>query len=159
MAHRWQSHELLEEGQSVASALAQGRFDGYGHRALIVMDIDGFREFNREQGREKGNLLLKELWGLILNSIPRKAYALRYGGEEFLIVTDGKERATEIAQIIRHDFGDLAANTSGITLSFGVGELPERLDVDVLLEKFNDISLAAQHTAKLEGGNRIIHVD
>lgn len=159
MINRWQNIKILKEDQSFENALKLGQFDGFKNRTLIMIDIDNFHIFNKELGREAGDLLLEDFWELIVNSIPENTYALRYGGEEFLIVTNGKEIAKEIAENLKNDFKNLKSNILNITLSFGIGELPINSDINFVIERFNNISLAAQHTAKNEGRNKVIYIN
>ncbi|MBF0548700.1 MAG: GGDEF domain-containing protein [Candidatus Riflebacteria bacterium] len=159
MSHRWQNIEILNEKQSFEEALKNGQFDHFQNRTLIMIDLDRFRGFNKELGRKAGDLLLEELWKLIKRSIPDGTFALRYGGEEFLLITDGKQRAAEIAKTLQNEFSNLLSNKSKITLSFGIGMLPFFSNTNQLIARFNDISLAAQHRAKIEGRNRIIWLD
>lgn len=98
---------------------------------LAFMDVDGFKQVNDAYGHQAGDLLLKDVagfWRMHFNSRQknRERLTVRYGGDEFLVITCGEphqEFAVEIqnyyAQMRRVCyFGPDAQHTLGIT--FGI---------------------------------------
>jgi len=62
--------------------------------ALIMMDIDRFKEFNDRHGHACGDEILRQVAGLLRDVVRRPAdLAARYGGDEFAVLLP----ATEIA--------------------------------------------------------------
>lgn len=53
---------------------------------LIMMDLDHFKRINDELGHEAGNLVLREVGGLIKKNVRTLDIPCRYGGEEFVII-------------------------------------------------------------------------
>ena len=53
---------------------------------LIMMDLDHFKRINDELGHEAGNLVLREVGGLIKKNVRTLDIPCRYGGEEFAII-------------------------------------------------------------------------
>lgn len=54
--------------------------------ALLIVDIDKFKEFNEKRGHASGDRLLTELAEIIRETAPNLSVASRYGGEEFAIL-------------------------------------------------------------------------
>lgn len=53
---------------------------------LLFMDIDGLKTVNDTQGHEMGDLLITTMAEIIQKSINAKELAMRYGGDEFVIL-------------------------------------------------------------------------
>lgn len=57
--------------------------------ALLIIDIDNFKQVNDSYGHEIGDLVLKRVAGVINDSFRSNDYPARIGGDEFaVIVTD-----------------------------------------------------------------------
>jgi diguanylate cyclase (GGDEF)-like protein len=64
-----------------------GRCERYGHRlALIMIDIDGFKQYNDILGHQAGDVLLKKVSKFFRDNIRKADVPFRYGGDEFAIV-------------------------------------------------------------------------
>src|SRR5437667_337465 len=68
-------------GQELRRAQRHGR-----PIAAIMLDIDHFKRFNDTFGHEAGDLVLRELAGVLGRSTRGSDIASRYGGEEFLVL-------------------------------------------------------------------------
>lgn len=134
--------------------------------AVIMIDVDHFKNYNDHYGHQSGDACLRRL-GAVLRLTIRRAgeLAARYGGEEFVVVLPGAtaQQAAETAaallaavdaEQIPHAASPVA---SVLTLSMGVaigspsaGEDRERL-----------IRLAdeALYRAKQQGRNRVVMAD
>ncbi len=55
-------------------------------RAVIVIDIDEFKRINDQYGHQKGDVVIKEVCHRIKQHMRRDDMAIRWGGEEFIIV-------------------------------------------------------------------------
>jgi len=89
--------------------------------AVIMFDIDNFKNYNDSYGHESGNKLLKNVGNIINNSIREGVdLGFRFGGDEFLIlINQAEERITlGIAGRIREKFLEL--NYKHLDLSMGI---------------------------------------
>lgn len=89
--------------------------------AVIMFDIDNFKNYNDNFGHESGNKLLKNVGNIINNSIREGVdLGFRFGGDEFLIlINQAEERiALGIAGRIREKFLEL--NYKHLDLSMGI---------------------------------------
>lgn len=93
--------------------------EGSGRRfAVIMADIDHFKEYNDSKGHEEGDRLLYEVASILRHEVRAVDTTTRYGGEEFLMVLpDVDEKgAAVIAERIRR----AVMGATSVTVSLGV---------------------------------------
>jgi diguanylate cyclase (GGDEF)-like protein/PAS domain S-box-containing protein len=127
--------------------------------ALIMLDIDHFKLFNDRFGHEAGDVVLREIAGVMARQVRTTDAACRYGGEEFLILMPESDLATAMqrAQRLREGVQSLLLDYHGqplgrITLSLGVAVYPDHADNGQSLVAAAD---AALYRAKQGGRNRV----
>lgn len=72
--------------------------------ALILLDIDYFKEFNDSYGHMEGDKCLIKIGDILKYSLSRSSdMAARYGGEEFAVLLPdaGEEESIKVAQMLR----------------------------------------------------------
>ena len=129
--------------------------------AVIMIDIDFFKEINDTQGHQGGDDCLAAVAKAIGKALRRPGdLAARYGGDEFIILLPDSDLtgACCIAESIRHSVSRLHIENAGsphgcLTLSIGIAaEKPERqTDWKSLCEAADQ----ALYRAKSSGRNRI----
>jgi diguanylate cyclase (GGDEF)-like protein len=135
----------------------------YNNKKLnfLLFDLDNFKSFNDAYGHIWGDKLLV-LFGNILNESLRKTdFAVRYGGEEFLILVRDIERdsAKNIGERIRKqlerqriDIDDKNKNKR-VTVSCGLAQYPT--DSNKIKEVI-DCADKALYFAKENGKNKVV---
>jgi diguanylate cyclase (GGDEF)-like protein len=131
--------------------------------AIIMFDLDHFKEFNDKYGHEAGDVLLRELAENVRAQIREEDFACRYGGEEFVIgmpetsLDDARERAERLREKIALITIQYMGKSLGpVTISVGVAVLPDHgISQDELLRAAD----AALYLAKAEGRNRVVTAD
>lgn len=133
--------------------------------ALLLLDIDCFKQFNDSYGHQVGDDCLKAVAGCMKELIRRPTdIACRYGGEELVAIlgTTGLEAATGIAARIRSAVEALAIPHQGstcaevVTVSVGVAAAVSR--AGGTMEMPQGLLQAADHAlykAKTSGRNRV----
>jgi diguanylate cyclase (GGDEF)-like protein len=130
----------------------------YGHPlSVLMLDLDYFKEVNDRHGHECGDEVLRIL-GDRLRAFSRLAdVALRWGGEEFVVLmpeTNGTQ-AREVAERLRVGIGHQPYDTSHgdlvCTLSIGVASLDAGDDAVGLMRRADD----ALYRAKRQGRDRV----
>lgn len=104
-----------------------------GAAALVMGDVDWFKNYNDCNGHEAGNKLLRELAGVMKDSIREEDLICRYGGEEFLFFLTGVKNLEDaclftdrIRKNIEGHYFEFQEFQPGnnLTMSFGVTMFP-----------------------------------
>lgn len=128
--------------------------------ALIMLDIDHFKQVNDRWGHQTGNEVLARLADLLQDAVRDNDVVVRYGGEEFAILLPNAdaEGAGAVAERIRQTVADTVFYRSGdkelrITVSQGISVYPTEAD-----NRSDLISNAdkAMYKAKELGRNRVV---
>lgn len=127
--------------------------------ALLIIDLDYFKNINDTFGHPAGDAVLKEL-GKLLKIICRSQYIIsRVGGEEFavLIREKSKEEVRDIAETIRttiknHKFILPDNKKVHITASIGAAVYPDTLSN---IQDLKEVADAKLYEAKRSGRNRV----
>ena len=124
--------------------------------ALLMLDIDHFKQFNDRHGHARGDEAIKQV-GQALRKLVRKPYlACRYGGEEFAVILPGAshEDAAVLAERLRSTVEQDSAGEYAICISIGLATLDEpNIHSADQLFKAADFAL---YTAKAQGRNRCV---
>ncbi len=100
--------------------------------AIIMLDIDHFKEFNDTFGHQAGDAALRTLADFLKNATRGQDIVCRYGGEEFALVFGGStlEGALERGEVLRDGVKRLEVRYGGqllgtITVSMGLALFPD----------------------------------
>jgi len=113
-----------------------GRFIGQARRrhsslAFLLIDVDRFKQVNSQFGHLTGDFVLTEIAAMLKGSIRGSDVAIRYGGDEFLVVlsdTNAIGAATIVARVqaALKDWNDAGTlERFYVSLSIGVAEWQE----------------------------------
>lgn len=122
--------------------------------AVILLDVDFFKDTNDRFGHHAGDQVLVALAQLIGKGIRKTDVAARWGGEEFLVLcpetaAEGASRVADKlrAEIAAHRFGRIG----GKTASFGVADILPDDSAESLLRRAD----RALYAAKGAGRNAV----
>jgi diguanylate cyclase (GGDEF)-like protein len=121
--------------QKLKREAQRARRQGYP-LSIIILDVDGFKQFNDRYGHLQGDALLKTVGRVAQFSVREHVDSVfRYGGDEFAVILPEADEATAllIGGRIQSNFDD--AFPSGLTVSLGAVELREDLDVEALVNE------------------------
>jgi len=114
----------------LASALERARRSG-SQAALLLIDLDRFKQVNDKAGHHIGDELLKHVSGLFLGRVRRTDTVARTGGDEFSVVLeeptnpiDAKHVATTLMQLLDSPIV-LEGHTVRIGASVGIAVFPD----------------------------------
>jgi len=153
------NRRFLEEYVEKAASQSSRSKTGY---AILMIDIDYFKMVNDTYGHDAGDMIIRGLADTLKENIRESDLAIRFGGEEFLILlyNPTKEGAIEVAEKIRTTFSQKSFSLSGEsvkkTISIGIAHFPEHAEAIWKAIKFADIAL---YEAKNQGRNRVIRFD
>ena len=135
--------------------------------SILMLDVDHFKRINDTFGHDIGDIVLKNLGGMIREFIRETDCAARYGGEEIMILspsTDGTH-AAYLAERLRKEIetstivpAEPARGIKEVRITVSIGSAEYNADTgDVQsLVKLADKAL---YRAKSEGRNRVFVCD
>jgi diguanylate cyclase (GGDEF)-like protein len=129
--------------------------DGDPERALLIMDLDGFKDVNDTFGHQVGDDLLVEVAQRLTGTIGDGDFLARLGGDEFAILLPSvaADRAVETSQRALHALrAPFRSGTRELYLTISVGVLPA-IGARPASEALRDADLAL-HAAKSAGKNQ-----
>lgn len=122
--------------------------------SIIMLDLDHFKTLNDQCGHPIGNMVLQEVGKTIRESIRNDDLAFRFGGEEFLVILQGKpkEVALSVAERIRKAVENMGFHEGlRTTVSGGVKQVNSEDAHELIVEADKLL-----YRAKDGGRNRIL---
>ncbi|MCM2347993.1 sensor domain-containing diguanylate cyclase [Acidovorax soli] len=137
-------------GKAILAAHTQGR-----PLTLLVCDIDHFKQVNDRFGHLAGDRVLRDVAHILRSAVRSRDCAIRWGGEEFLVLLEHCEQAPGVvlAERIRRRVeahGD--AEVGKVTLSLGLATLKPDETMEQLIARADE----ALYEAKHGGRNRLL---
>lgn len=130
-----------------------GRFHRFGDPlALLIMDIDDFKEYNDAQGAAQGDALLRKISDILNESLREVDIICRYASDEFAVILPATDVAE--AKVIARKIGEAASQldpAKKITLSSGLASCHRGMTRHDFILKAD----AALTHAKRHGKNQI----
>lgn len=123
--------------------------------SIIYFDIDHFKKINDVYGHDVGDQVLKEMAVLVASKLQPNDHFGRWGGEEFIIVSNGRDLdetialATSLRQTIEeHSF----PHVEHLTSSFGVATYQSNDVAETIIKRADE----ALYFAKNNGRNMVV---
>lgn len=128
-----------------------------GKMALVVADIDHFKQINDKYGHMAGDAVLKHVANMLRTGIRESDFVARYGGEEFVVLMpetsliDATKAINKLRLRIAQTNTNVGGQSMNVTVSFGVAEF-EGDDVPRDVYHRADTAL---YRAKSKGRNQV----
>jgi len=127
---------------------------------VMLADLDHFKDYNDNYGHLAGDEALRVLGATMKRFLRPEDFAVRYGGEEFLIIMPGVEadEVMEAAERLRCAIAEAVIIGPGgkylpkVTVSIGVAFLQRDQDLSALVEDADK----GLYQAKEAGRNRVV---
>jgi diguanylate cyclase (GGDEF)-like protein len=144
--------------QGLAGEISRAERFG-GTLALILADLDNFKQVNDRYGHQAGDEVLRRFADILRETVRDVDLPARYGGEEFAVLlpqTD-LEGAERLAERLRQAVAERPLTTKpgslvACTASFGVASFPDSSTPAALFAAADE----ALYRAKAEGKNRVV---
>lgn len=125
--------------------------------SLMMLDLDGFKQFNDSFGHQAGDQMLTQVAGCITTNLRSEMDTpFRYGGDEFFIIFP--ETTISEAAAIGDRLNALVKSVSRGRITFSIGLI--EISPDCRMTPFEMIKLAdvVMYRAKKDGGDRVFSV-
>lgn len=122
--------------------------------ALLVIDIDHFKQINDENGHLVGDQVLKEFANMLQQKMRKTDLLARWGGEEFVAILSqtSEKQACDLAEKFRLFIKQKPVAGINLTVSIGVTAY-QRNDLSISILKRADDAL---YQAKNNGRDRVV---
>lgn len=127
--------------------------------ALLLMDLDQFKEINDTLGHDHGDRLLQQIGSRLQRVLRDGDTVARLGGDEFAVIVPGADRvgaeivADKLEAALEHPF-QLEDMTVQARASVGIALYPEQgADAETLVQRAD----VAMYTAKRNGGGHAVY--
>ena len=151
------NRRFLEE--FIDKVMSQAKREGETY-SVMMLDVDYFKMVNDTYGHDIGDKVIVAIAKLLQTSVRDSDLAIRYGGEEFLIMLHNAsdEGVTKIANKIHQEFAAIVfevgmGETIQKTMSIGISNFPKDADSIWKCIKYADNAL---YKAKTTGRNKIV---
>lgn len=140
--------------ERLAQHLAAAK-DGGRELAILLIDLDQFKEVNETLGHEKGDMLLAQAAHRITTCVRQQSTLARVGGDEFALILSESadvERAGDIAKHINCSLVGpfhLEMETIFVSASVGITIFPkDGAEVEELIRHADQAMYAAKHAGR-----------
>jgi diguanylate cyclase (GGDEF)-like protein len=163
--HYQASHDALtglinrrEFDNRLAAAVESIRADGGCRHALLYLDLDQFKLVNDTCGHPAGDLLLKQITGVLQSRVRGEDTLARLGGDEFgiLLQNCSLDQALRVAEMLRQAIRDYRftwqEGVYAVGVSIGIVEITR--DTPTVANVMSAADVAC-YAAKDQGRNRV----
>ena len=147
---------------ALTGLLNRGSFDHIldtqlSNSALVIVDVDLFKQVNDTYGHAMGDAVLKKVGGALMRWFRSTDYVCRIGGDEFAVVLTQmtwtiRGVVEDKLNAIRDELGSMADGLPPVTISVGVAFSESVEDADALYRAADE----AVYTAKHRGRNQVV---
>ncbi|MGM9570225.1 MAG: diguanylate cyclase domain-containing protein [Phascolarctobacterium sp.] len=123
--------------------------------ALLIMDLDNFKQVNDRFGHQSGDHTLADFADMLVETLPDTSFISRYGGDEFVVFLPNvtKEQTYALADKVKEQLAKkfpLFVKTCNFGVSLGAVCVPEDgKDWDTLFKKVDETLYENKRQSKL----------
>jgi diguanylate cyclase (GGDEF)-like protein len=139
--------------QRVREAIAAARMTD-GHLAVLMLDLDNFKELNDTLGHDAGDALLRLIGPRLRAALRTRDTVARLGGDEFAVLLDPRPNEAGMVQVaerilaaMRKPF-DVQGLALRLTASVGISSFPAHAQDDGELLKRADVAMYQAKVAR-----------
>ena len=146
--------------EHLSAALARAGDNGEP-AALLMVDLDGFKQVNDSFGHRFGDQVLVHLAGVLRDAVRGRDVVARWGGEEFLVLLpetdlDGALSVAENLRVaVENEPPTVDDRSLALTITVGVSLLHQAADIDDAVARADE----ALYRGKEGGRNQVVVAD
>jgi diguanylate cyclase (GGDEF)-like protein len=128
-----------------------------GPTAILMIDLDNFKDVNDQLGHQTGDIVLIEVGKVIQNGIRHGDICARFGGDEFVVILPNADlsAAYKVGQRLLTELNKTVAEVHpNCGASIGIGAVESNEDPAQIIKLADD----ALYQAKESGGKTIRHL-
>lgn len=149
---------LNRRGLHAETELALARSPDGSYLAVVVIDLDGFKQLNDVHGHGAGDATLRAVAKQLTDLIRTRDMVARAGGDEFILVA-ALPNKRDLDSFVRRVQGLTLYNPAGVALRSSVGVTWESATLDIDLEAILQRADDAMYRAKRIGGGTAVVVE
>lgn len=120
---------------------------------VIMVDLDNFKQINDNYSHNAGDFILKEVSKIFLNTTSESDLVVRYGGDEFLIISNSPiDKSLKIAEDIRNKIDSSKFKYRGKTIhataTIGVKEFSGEDDITKIVDEADILMYVGKNNGK-----------
>ncbi len=120
----------------------------------ILMDMDDFKQINDNYGHNAGDKALQLFSSVLRKNIENIGFAVRYGGDEFILLTRQSEVSTDavVANIVKEidAINATGENEFHLAFSYGIANMNSDSDMDEFLSTMDTRMYEMKRKGKLQ---------
>lgn len=125
------------------AALAKGKIARWKSLHGIMMDVNDFKHINDNFGHSRGDKVICILGDILFKSIPDTGMAIRYAGDEFIVLLAGMDTESVLATMEEINqnltrFNESKAEPFTLSVSMGYTELGAEDDAETFLMRMDE---------------------
>ena len=127
------------------------------YMSIVIIDIDNFKTINDTYGHSAGNMVLKSISRIIMESVMEDTdIPIRYGGDEFLLllperrIDKAKKISENILKAVRNNKFNIKNKCIEVTVSIGISliKLSAKINKDEFIKKADKALYQSKNTGK-----------
>lgn len=121
--------------------------------ALVMLDINGFKEINDDYGHVTGDAVLRDMVRVLQDSIRSDDIVIRYGGDEFIILLKDicEDESEPIMRRVTEILASGTQTTIPFSIAYGIECVPKSSDFEEALKRADaKMYRSKKHSRKTE---------
>ncbi|SHE98138.1 diguanylate cyclase (GGDEF) domain-containing protein [Desulfofundulus australicus DSM 11792] len=128
------------------------RFSPTGFYTVVFIDLDNFKPINDILGHGAGDGVLAAFGKMLVENLKGRDLAVRWGGDEFLLVLPGTARADaeKVVENLRREWKHCAPDTGNLEVGFSAGIVEGARNLQATIKEADRLMYAEKRSRKVK---------
>ena len=154
---KYSLYQYIDVSNEIRNAIIDPRTNEFIRKnkkgTVIMVDLDNFKQINDNYSHNAGDFILKEVSKIFLNTTSESDLVVRYGGDEFLIISNSPiDKSLKIAEDIRNKIDSSKFKYRGKTIhataTIGVKEFSGEDDITKIVDEADILMYVGKNNGK-----------